>query len=38
MKHIFEGEFNGKTIINLVNGAVAIEEDLLEVLGTLAAV
>ena len=33
-----EGEFKNKTVLNLVNGAVAIEEDLLTVLGQLAAV
>lgn len=33
-----EGDFKGKTVLNLLNGAVAIEEDLLTVLGQLAAV
>lgn len=33
-----EGDFQGKTILNLLNGSVAIEEGLLDVLGTLAAV
>lgn len=33
-----EGDFKGKTVLNLVNGAVAIEEDLITVLGQLAAV
>lgn len=33
-----EGDYKGKTVLNLVNGAVAIEEDLLTVLGQLAAV
>lgn len=33
-----EGDFKGKTVLNLVNGAVAIEEDLVTVLGQLAAV
>ena len=34
---IEEGEFNGKTILNLVNGAVAVNEDLLTVMGILEA-
>lgn len=33
-----EGDFKGKTVLNLVNGAVAIEESLIDVLGQLAAV
>lgn len=33
-----EGDFKGKTIINLVNGAVAVEESLVNVMGQLAAV
>jgi hypothetical protein len=33
-----EGDFKGKTVLNLVNGAVAIEENLVTVLGQLAAV
>lgn len=33
-----DGEFRGKTIINLVNGAVAVEESLIDVMGQLAAV
>lgn len=33
-----EGEFLGKTVINLVNGVVVVEEDLVTVLGQLAAV
>lgn len=33
-----EGDFKGKTVLNLVNGAVAIEESLVNVLGQLAAV
>ena len=33
-----EGDFKGKTVLNLLNGAVAIEEDLLNTLGTLQAV
>jgi hypothetical protein len=31
------GDFRGKTILNLVNGAVAIDEDLLTVMGILEA-
>jgi hypothetical protein len=33
-----EGDFKGKTVLNLINGAVAIEEDLVTVFGQLAAV
>ena len=33
-----EGDFQGKTVLNLINGAVAIEESLVSVLGQLAAV
>jgi hypothetical protein len=33
-----EGDFKGKTVLNLINGAVAIEENLVTVLGQLAAV
>lgn len=33
-----EGDLEGKTIINLMNGMVAVEESLVSVLGTLAAV
>lgn len=33
-----EGEFEGKTILNLINGAVAVEDSLVNVLGQLAAV
>lgn len=33
-----DGEFKGKTVLNLVNGSVAVEEDLVLVLGQLAAV
>ena len=44
LKHIVavfeatEGEFEGKTIINLVNGAVSVDESLVTVMGQLAAV
>ena len=34
----FEGEFKGKTVLNLIGGSVIVEEDLLTVLGQLAAV
>lgn len=30
-----EGDFNGKTIIGLINGQVAVEEPILEVVGQL---
>jgi hypothetical protein len=33
-----DGEFKGKTVLNLVNGSVAVEEDILTVLGQLSAV
>jgi|APCry1669189534_1035231.scaffolds.fasta_scaffold47342_2 hypothetical protein len=33
-----EGDLQGKTIINLINGMVAVEESLVTVLGQLAAV
>jgi hypothetical protein len=33
-----EGEIAGKTVINLLGGMIAVEEDLLTVLGQLAAV
>lgn len=33
-----EGDFKGKTVLNLINGAVAVEENLVTVLGQLAAV
>lgn len=33
-----EGDLQGKTVINLVNGAVVVEESLIAVLGQLAAV
>lgn len=33
-----EGDLQGKTILNLINGMVAVEESLVSVLGTLAAV
>ena len=33
-----EGDFKGKTVLNLINGAVAIEESLVDVMGQLAAV
>jgi len=32
-----EGDFRGKTILNLINGAVAVDEDLLTVMGILEA-
>ena len=33
-----EGDFKGKTVLNLLNGSVAIEESLVTVFGQLAAV
>ena len=33
-----EGDFKGKTVLNLPNGMVAVEESLVNVLGQLAAV
>ena len=32
-----EGDFKGKTVLNLLNGSVAIEESLVTVFGQLAA-
>ena len=32
-----EGEMDGKTIINLINGQIAVEEDSVEVVGCLQA-
>ena len=34
----FEGEFVGKTVLNLIGGSVIVEESLIDVLGQLAAV
>jgi hypothetical protein len=33
-----EGDFKGKTVLNLLNGSVAVEESLVTVFGQLAAV
>ena len=33
-----EGDFKGKTVLNLLNGSVAIDESLVTVFGQLAAV
>jgi hypothetical protein len=33
-----EGDLQGKTVINVVNGAVVVEESLITVMGQLAAV
>lgn len=33
-----ESDLKGKTVINLINGMLAVEEDLLTVMGQLAAV
>ena len=33
-----ESDLKGKTVINLINGMVAVEEDFLTVIGQLAAV
>ena len=32
-----DGDFKGKTVLNLINGSVAIEESLVTVFGQLAA-
>lgn len=33
-----EGDLQGKTVINVVNGAVVVEESLITVMGQLAAI
>ena len=33
-----ESDLKGKTVLNLINGMVAVEEDILTVIGQLAAV